>query len=261
MKRHLLIFVALSLLITPALTSCGGYSSTDHDSQPKAAIIDQLYCLKPAPAFVEKARGILEAYGFTVDVWQGDEVTVSFYRELPTYGYKLILFRAHLGILCLVSESEVVPVEVTGLFTAEEYTTTKHVVEQLTGRVYEGEMTEEFPTVFTISPRFVTDSMKGDFDNTAILMMGCASSYLDDMATAFVEKGASVYLGWSATVTSEYVDGATLKLIDSLCTRKLTVEQATSETMSEAGPDPYYHAGLKYYPPKCGDQTIRKLIR
>lgn len=243
------------------LTSCGSNTSTGSSPELKAAIIDQLHGVRPAPEFIEKATGILEGYGFSVDVWQGDEVTVSFYRELPTYGYKLILFRAHLGILCLVSESEVIPVEVTGLFTAEEYTTAKHVVDQLTGKVHEGQMTEDFPTVFTISPAFVTESMKGKFDSTAILMMGCASSYLDDMATAFAEKGASVYLGWSATVTSEYVDGATLNLIERLCNQELTIEQATSETMSEAGPDPYYHAGLRYYPAKSGRQTIRKLIR
>jgi hypothetical protein len=41
----------------------------------------------------------LEDYGFEVDVYQGDNITVDFYRRLPTYGYRLIVFRAHSGLL------------------------------------------------------------------------------------------------------------------------------------------------------------------
>ncbi len=260
-RPFIITFLALSILITPALVSCGDSSSANHSSELKAAIVDQLDCVKPAPEFVEQAKGILEAYGFTVDIWRGDEVTVSLYRELPAHGYKLILFRAHLGVLCLVGESEVIPTETTCLFTAEPYTTTRHVFDQLNGTVLEGQMTEEYPTVFTISPEFVTDTMTERFDGTVILMMGCASYYLDDMASAFVEKGASVYVGWSATVTADYVDAAALNLIDKLCTKGRTVEQTTSETMGEVGPDPYYRAGLEYYPAKSGSKTIGRLIR
>ncbi|TET88142.1 MAG: hypothetical protein E3J34_00925, partial [Dehalococcoidia bacterium] len=55
--------------------------------------------LKPNQAFIDKMTQVLEAYGFKVDTYQGDEVTVDFYRQLPTYGYNLIIFRAHSGLL------------------------------------------------------------------------------------------------------------------------------------------------------------------
>lgn len=263
MRKSLLVLIllALSILITPVLTSCGGYSSTNHNPKPKAAIIDQLHCIKPNPTFIEKTRKILEDYGFSVDVWQGEEVTVSLYQELAKHGYRLIILRAHLGILCLVGKSKVIPANTTCLFTSEAYTTTKYVIEQLTDALQEGQMTEDRPTVFAISPKFVANNIKGKFDNTVILMMGCASHYLDDMANAFIQKGASVYLGWSATVTLDYVDEATLTLLDNLCTKEMTIAQATSETMFESGRDPYYRAYLTYSPAKIGNQTIRKLVR
>ena len=261
MKRYLFIASVAFILITLALASCSNYSAETHSSQPKAAIIDQLYLLESNQTFIEETTQILESYGFKVDLWEGEEVTVKFYRELPKYGYKLILFRAHVGILSLVGESEVIPMDITCLFTGEAYTPTKYVAEQLRGHVYEAHMTKDYPSLFAISPRFITDNMRGEFDDAAIIVMGCSSYYLDDMAVAFVEKGASVYLGWSATVTLDYVDGATLNLISNLCTENLTVEQGMAKTMAELGYDPYFHARLKFLPAKSGTQTIRELIK
>jgi hypothetical protein len=259
MKHYLAILLVLPLLMMPALASCS-YSLASDGSELKAAIIDQLSNYYPNQAFINEATEILETHGFTVDVWSGEETTVSFYRELPQYGYKLILFRAHMGIAHLVGDSKSVSLEITSLFTGETYTTTKHVAGQLSGSIMEARMTEDHPTVFAVSPKFIADNMKGEFDDTAVLMMGCTSYYLDDMATAFVQKGASVYLGWSATVTLDYMDRAVINLIENLSSEQLSIEEATAQTMVEIGRDPYYGARLKYYPANSGHQTIATLI-
>ena len=91
-------------------------------------------------------------------------------------------------------------------------------------------------------------------------MMGCSSHYLGDMATAFVDKGASAYLGWSATVTLHYVDGATLNLFEGLFTDNLIIEQAASRTMADMGRDPYYGASLRYSPAGSGSRAVKELI-
>lgn len=261
MKRYLFILLALLVLIVPGLTSCGSSPALSSNAEAKAAIIDQLYIFQPNPSFIDKTTEALEDYGFKVDVWQGEEITVDFYRELPQYGYEIIVFRAHMGILCYVKGSEVVPTKITCLFSGETYTPTKYVAEQLTERVQEAQMPEDCPTVFAVNPEFITESMKGNFDNTAIIMMGCAGHYIDDMAAAFVQKGASTYLGWSATVILDYVDTAALNLVGNLCAKDLTVEQAAAKTMAEVGQDPYYNARLKYYPAKSGSQTICELVK
>ena len=259
MKRYL--FAALVIFIALVPASYGCHSTEDRGSKAKAAIVDQLYLLEPNPAFIEKTTAMLESYGFEVDVWQGEEVTVKFYQQLPRYGYKFIIFRVHSGLLLALVHSNVVPSETTYIFTGETYNTTKYVSEQLTERVSNALMTTEYPLVFAINSEFVRKEMKDNFDNTAILMMGCESHYLDDMAGAFVEKGASVYLGWSDVVSLEYVDDATLHLMGNLCTENMTVAEGVSKTMAELGFDPYFRAYQKYYPSRSGSHTVGELIK
>lgn len=55
----------------------------------------------------------LEAAGFKVDIYEGKEVSVNFYRELPKYGYRLIIFRAHSGLMQRWEDSQVVVKETT----------------------------------------------------------------------------------------------------------------------------------------------------
>lgn len=98
--------------------------------------------------------------------------------------------------------------------------------------------------------------MDGEFQHTIIIMMGCSTAYKSDMAEAFVQKGASVYLGWSATVDLDYVDKATLSLISNLCAKDMPVEQALVEMVAEVGLTPDYHARPKYYP---AETVIRRL--
>jgi len=223
---------------------------------PKAAIIDQLCVLQPNQALLDQLTQELEDYGFEVDIYQGDEITVDFYRSLPEPGYKLIIFRAHSGLLG--SEGEVI--ERTCLFTNELYSQTKHVTEQLSDQLARARINEHHPWVFGIGDEFITESMEGKFNNTVIIMMGCSCLYLEDLAQAFIDKGASAYLGWDASVGLGYVDEATTYLMEQLCQEKTTVKKAVSNTMATIGRDPQYGARLKYLPSQSGDKTLEELL-
>ena len=176
-------------LITLIPTSCSNSSVESQGAQAKAAIIDQLYLLEPNPEFIEKTSTILEAQGYEVDVWQGEEITVEFYRDLPKHGYKIIVFRVHSGLLLSLAHAQIVPSETTYLFTGEKYVTTRYTSEQLSDRVSNALMTTEYPLVFAINSDFIKKDMEGNFDNTAILMMGCESYFFNDMANAFIQRG------------------------------------------------------------------------
>jgi len=259
MKRYLTIIpivLALSALMT---TSCGD-TQEEYDGTPRAAIVDQLYLLEDNPTFITETTALLESCGFTVDLWQGQEITVDFYRELPKRGYKLIVFRVHSGLLLTLEESGVEPLEATYLFTGESYTTTKYVSEQLTDKVSNALMAEDYPLVFAVNSEFIREA-KGNFDNTFIISMGCESYYFDDMPAAFIKKGASVYIGWSTVVSLEYVDATTLNLLNNLCTENMTVAQGIAETMAELGHDPYFDAYLKYHPAESESKKIAELTK
>ncbi len=88
----LLLFLFLALqaraskpAVEPVLVSAGR----------TAAIVDQVALTAPDPAFTEQALAYLTAAGFDVDVYEGEDITVEFFRTLPTRGYRLILFRTH----------------------------------------------------------------------------------------------------------------------------------------------------------------------
>jgi hypothetical protein len=234
-----------------------GQPSSDHVGTPRAVIVDQLSSLQVSEDFITEVTKELECYGLEVELYQGDNITVDFYRQLPTHGYKLIIFRAHSGLL---AEDEEVFLE-TVLFTNEKYSGSKYVREQLRDQLVMASVGERYPMVFGIAPEFISESMNGEFDDTVIIMMGCSGIFLTDLAEAFVEKGASVYLAWNGSVELYYVDEATPYLMKQLCSGNLTIEEAVDNTMNTIGPDPEHEAVLKYYPIGNSDKTLEQLIK
>ena len=225
--------------------------------KPKAAIVDQLYTLHANQVFTEQTTKSLEDFGFEVDVYRGDDVTVNLYRELPAYDYKLIIFRVHSGVLEVDSRAS----DTTWMFTNEPYSKVSYFAEQLSDRVTHARTHDDAPLVFAISAKFIWESVGERFNNTVIVMMGCDGLLSMDLAEAFIARGASTYIAWDYSVRLDYVDTATPFLVDRLCGDRLTIEQAVAQTMQEIRPDPEYGSVLHYFPAKVGDRTIKQLIR
>jgi hypothetical protein len=236
-----------------------GQPSPDNGGELRAVIVDQLSSVRENEDFIAEVTQELEGYGFEVDLCQGDNVTVEFYRQLPTHGYKLIIFRAHSGLLAENEETQ----DRTVLFTNEGYSQAKYVTEQLNDRLVMARVDEDHPMVFGIPPKFIKESMEGKFDDAVVIMMGCSGLFLRDLAPAFVDKGASVYVAWNGTVELYYVDEATPYLVRQLCSGNMTVKEAVASTMYIIGPDPEHGSGLGYYPSypsDSGDKTLKQLI-
>jgi hypothetical protein len=259
-RRHFIwLVIALTVVVTvSAISGCVTRELTpDSSHEPKAAIVDQLYAFDyPSQEFIEQVTDTLESYGFHVDLYQGDEVTVDFYRNLPSRGYKLIILRTHSGLIKMEGEAVVK----TSLFTSEGYSRIKYVREQLNEELVKASVGEGYPFYFAIDSKFITNRMKGSFDDTVIIITGCSGLYFDDLAQAFTDKGASTYLAWNHAVGADYVDGATITLVKNLCIDGLTIDQAVAKTMEEKGRDPERGAVLKYYPQDSGNKTIAELI-
>ncbi|MGB6874298.1 MAG: hypothetical protein WBE46_09275 [Dehalococcoidia bacterium] len=261
----LLIALAIAGVVVFVRIYPMGQPSPDNLGKPRAAIVDQLSSFQENEDFITEVTKELEDYGFAVDLYQGDEITVDFYRGLPTHGYKLIIFRAHSGIL----EQDGEVVLRTVLFTNEGYSESRHYLEQIYDQLVMGRACEGCPMMFGITPEFISaesvvgqaTDMEGRFDDTVIIMMGCSGIYLSDLAGAFVDKGASVYLAWDRSVELYYVDEATPYLMRQLCSGNLPIKEAVDSTMATIGPDPEYSAGLEYYPSRSGDKTLKELIK
>jgi len=258
------IFTAL-ILIVVLFSAYFGYSLlsqpqnqtlSQESSQPKAAIVDQLSLTYPNQTFIEAATNILKQAGYTVNYYPGEKVTVEFYRNLPTYGYKIIILRVHSAGFTPEGQSFVL-----SIFTSEPYSSTKYVYEQLTDQLGRNSYTRpgEPPFYFGILPEFVRSSMKGNFQNAIIVMMGCDGMAYQFMAEAFTQKGAKAYIGWNASVSVSHTDTATISLLQHLITEKQTIKQAIDNIMKEVGPDPTYNSQLAYYPLNAGECAIKNL--
>ena len=219
-------------------------------SQLKAAIIDHLSLSYPNETFVQTATEILRQAGYSVHYYAGEQVTVEFYRSLPTHSYDLLVLRVHSGTLTHGTN------RIVNLFSSEPYSKTKYVYEQLTDQVGKAQLLRGETWYFGISQNFVTSSMRGTFKNTTIIMMGCEGLINTDMAEAFVERGARVYISWDGSVLSSHTDLATIHLLQHLTIGKQTIKQALTETMKEVGPDPSSKATLLAYPKEAWESTI-----
>ena len=223
-------------------------------SLPKAAIVDQLSTSQSNSTFVQTATTVLNDTGFIVDYHKSENVTVDFYRNLPTHGYDLIILRVHSAI---IEDTDFVALFTSELYDEAKATTTYFWEIDRLVRVF---FTEGGPKYFGISPKFVEFSMNGLFKNTTIIMMGCdgLTPGYTALAKAFVKRGARVYIGWSGLVTSAYSDEATIHLLRFLIVEKQTIKDAIISTMNEVKSDPAFHSQLLCYPIEEGNKLFQR---
>lgn len=225
----------------------------------RAAIVDQLSESQENQTFVDESTALLQQAGFDVDYFDGESVTVNCYRDLPTHCYSVILLRVH-------SASFNPEQPVFDLFTSELYSKSKYVGEQLDDRVracafdtQDDPYEPGDPVWFGITHKFIRSSMKGEFYNTMIIMMGCEGMKYNDMAQAFIDRGAAVYIAWDKLVTAPHTDQAAIALLGRFLQQEQTVGDAVAGTMAEVGTDKY-GGTLWYYPADTANYTIYDIL-
>jgi hypothetical protein len=230
------------------------FKPANSSSAVKAAIVDHLSLTAPNQTFVQTVAAILTKADYIVDYFSGEQVTVNFYRNLPTGGYKLIILRVHSAL----DANGKPPL---ALFTSEPLDSRKHVNEQLTDQV-EGVAFLPYKqgdkAYFGILSKFISLSLKGTFQGSIIVAMGCNGLTYLDTARAFTEKGAKAYISWNGSVSANHTDEATAQLLQHLVTEGQTIKQAVENTMKEVGPDQEYNNTLDYYPLESGNHAIQR---
>lgn len=248
---YLLVVVAASALVVFLVYSALG-PKTAVDSTSKIAIVDQLSAQWPDPAFNRTIHGILNQTGLKVDYYPSEDVTVDFYRTLPSHNYRLIIFRVH-----STSETgaEDMPPWVV-FFTSENYSNTAHVSEQLDMRVVYVKFPDMTQLYFGITPTFVQTSMEGKFNGTTVIAMGCEGLNQTTMAEAFIQKGAKAFISFDGPVSESYTDNTTVYLLRHLVIENQTIQEAVAQTMNDVGADPQFKSVLKFYPANAGSNLL-----
>jgi len=240
----LCIFTCLLLQAGPVLSTSDRPANTE-----RAVIVDHLSGSQPNPGFVKEATALLKEAGYRTDYCK--DVTVEFYRKLPTHGYKIIILRVHSAYIHKYLS--------LAMFTSEPYSKRRYVYEQLRNRVAEGHVEpyrQGDPRYLVITDKFVRYSMEGSFDDdTIIIMMGC-TGIKKCAATAFLQKGAKAYIGWDGPVSANHTDFAATRLLKHLLNERETIAGAVARTMEEVGKEPQYQSTLLFWPVTAGKDTI-----
>jgi len=231
-------------------------SPTSLQKQPRqsAAIIDQIHDSIPNEFFQQKAQQYLEKAGYDVDIYTTEDITVDFYKKLPSMNYKFIYIRTHsLGVIEAQGS--------TFLFTGEKYDKNEHILDQLTEQVRVGipvydpvqlaEMIENDPNIsdkmyFTIGSKLVDELMVGEFPQTVIIIGGCESVRNLDLATSLIRRGASSVIGWDRAINAMENDKAMLLLLEEVLINKIGMYDAISSVKQEYGSDLEYSSTLNY---------------
>jgi len=223
--------------------------SQDIGSSRKAALIDQLAIAFPNPAFEDGLVRLFNEAGFTTDVYRGPQVTVNLYRDLPSMGYRIIVFRVHQStpVEYLLPQSRPVTGPPVYLFTGEPYNERGYVIEQLSDLVVPAREINGSKIYFAIGPKFV-QSMSGKFPNTVIVLAGCSGLYSADLADSFIVKGASVVVGWQRFVEMDYTDKAIMRFLKAIVLERTTIYRGILAMTSDVGLDPSYKTNLLCYP-------------
>ena len=199
------------------------------NSQPRALVMDQLSLNYPDPSFTANITNALKAAGYSVDYSGPTSTAVDLFRQLPKDGYDLIIMRAHSGS----SQS---------IITSEPYSQSEFVADQLAGRLVAAQV-DGGPLYFAVTPKFVKDDMAGRFSGSTIIVMGCSAlEGSQDIASAFLDKGANFFVGWDSSVSIIHTDTSTVEFV-----RLLSTGRSLPEATAQAGvADPVYGARLRY---------------
>ncbi|MDO8617218.1 MAG: hypothetical protein Q7T33_16035 [Dehalococcoidia bacterium] len=235
----------LTALVVAGLLLGNGSSSGEPPRSRTAAIIDQLSLTVPNPDFRKSATETMEKAGYAVDYYSGEEVTVDFYRDLPLRRYDLLVMRVHAGLIRDRGSLALTPENGIGLFTNEPYDPAKYPQEQAQTELNIASYGDDSPRYFGITRGFVESSMRGRFNRTRVILMGCDGLATTRTAQAFLDRGASAFVSWSDTVTASHTDAATQRLLERLLHDGLSAADAVSATAAEVGPDPQTGAELR----------------
>lgn len=269
----IIVIVAVGALLTTFMTQEQSVELA-YDGPPKAIIIDQLDDEFPNPSFHQQATEYLEMAGYQVDIVTTSDVTVDFYKSLPEKNYKIVVVRTHGADDD--DKNNVV------LFTGEKYREDKYIQEQLFGQVTKAAPLLEVsykPTdddesnwvivndtyrylkstvkkdtsseneFFAISPKLVSDSMRGKFTDTVFVLGGCNTLSNPSLANSLLKRGASAVVGWDNRVGNSDNDVAMLYFLDSYLNQDLDIAKSVDNLNKVMNPDWMpYPAKFTHYP-------------
>ncbi len=240
-NRNLLYSIVLVTLILSAVLVTYYLFFSPRPENWTATIIDQIAIEDLFnPEFNTSITSLLKASGFDVKYYPGEDITVEFYKNLPSKGGKIIILRAHSAV-----RKDNTSVD---LFTSEPFIGGKY--SEYGNQVSHAQfLVDPYQEYFAIGPTFVQNpinpSLKGTFADSLIILMGCYGLNKTTMAQALISRGAKVVVGWTGWVELNDTDSSTIQLLKYLLVQRDSIDAAVSKINR---PHYLFNATMDYYP-------------
>ena len=252
------VAIGISLTLNPINFQDANSQFKIMDSDvPRAVIIDQLDYDHPNEKFVNKSTEYLNYAGYQVDYYTTDEITVDFYKQLPTMNYEYIVIRSHaLGEGSLEKSASI--------FTGEKYSKHKYIKEQFLGHIgrglpifYEESVNLQGEarlnqTYFVVGSKFVEEFMVGQFNNSTIILAGCETAEGSILADSLIKRGASKVVGWTGLVDSDDNALTLVTLLNKTLVNDIELKDAIQMEMKERKGFLKYPSTLMYFSSEPG---------
>lgn len=239
-KKLLFISTFLALLIIFSVVLYHVFwRSFDVNFPLRAVIVDQVGINPPSSfeemrKFNETASLLLRSAGFEVFYYGSESVTVNLYRRLAKENYGIIILRTHSAVRMEAT--------LVDFFTSEEYRKGVYVSELNGGLLTIGNYSwVPGKYFFAITPKFV-EALEGNFPGSIIIAMGCSSlkSGYEEMADAFIKRGAKAYIGWTDHVSIIHSDNSTIRFLQNFLANNKSISEAIGECNKFSDPDPQW---------------------
>jgi len=261
-KRWMILSAILVLITVLGLALSSSLLQPQAKFPLTAVIVDQLAADFPDPSFVSSVTSTLQNHGFNV-TYYNESLDVNFFKSLASSNYGLIILREHAA---LRNDSSTVD-----LFTSERYAPGVYDQDLSNGLLALGEYYSSPGDVYFVLSSLFIENLQGHFPNSVVIAMGCQSLKpgCEQLAQAFLDKGAKAYIGWSDIIFPQDTDTETERLITMMLDENMTIGDSVRGTHTytySGNVSPYSNqtvdvtSEMLFYPQSEDHLTVSELI-
>ena len=238
----LVALVAIFYLTKPPMENI---LSNHEESEPlvdesKAVLVDGIALTDPNPQFTARIEEILAQANITLDIYEGEEVTIDLLRNIGGYG--LIILRVHSaidkehGFLYIFSAEK---------FDKEEYNSKYTEEERISGAVREG-ITFKNESYFALRADLLGYLGDKGLNGSIIILMGCNGTDSQQAINKLFERGVKAIIAWNGYVDLDYTDETIIELLKEVYENHIDFSRAVEKVMNDKGADPIWKSKLEY---------------
>mgnify|MGYP000347783313 CR=1 FL=1 len=205
----------------------------------KAVLIDGIAFTDPNPRFTASIKEILSKANISLDIYEGEEVTIDLLRNIGGYG--LIILRVHSavderhGFLYLFSAEK---------FDSEEYNLRYSKEERMSGAVREGR-TFKNESYFALRADLLGYLGNRGLNGSIVILMGCNGTGSQQAIDKLFERGVKAIIAWDGYVDLDYTDEIIVELLKAVYRDRMDFPEAVEKVMDDRGADPIWNSRLK----------------